>query len=92
MFSEWTPEEIIGQVFIFFAAGFETSATALVMTIHELAINPGVQDKLYNEIKSFSEQKELTFDNLSELKYLDCAFNGRFYIRDTKGLGIKSSR
>ncbi|CAD0199578.1 unnamed protein product [Chrysodeixis includens] len=72
---EWTPDEIIGQVFIFFAAGFETSASALVMTIHELAIHPDIQNKLFDEIKSFSEKKELTFDNISELKYLDCVFN-----------------
>lgn len=77
MTSEWTRNELAGQVFIFFAAGFESSATVLVMTVHELAINPDVQEKLYQEIKNFKEEHgELTYDKLSALKYLDCVING----------------
>ncbi|CAD0199579.1 unnamed protein product [Chrysodeixis includens] len=72
---EWTADEIIGQVFLFFAGGFETTASAIAMTIHELAINPDVEEKLYQEIRNFNEKTELTFENLNELKYLDCVVN-----------------
>ncbi|XP_013172507.1 PREDICTED: probable cytochrome P450 9f2 [Papilio xuthus] len=64
------------QVFIFFFAGFETSATTLSMTIHELAVNPLVQEKLYEEIKIFQETKgKLLYENINDLKYLDCVIN-----------------
>ncbi|KAJ8728420.1 hypothetical protein PYW08_016805 [Mythimna loreyi] len=72
---DWTPDEITGQVFIFFAAGFDTIASVLVMTIHELALHPEVQEKLYQECRQLKEDKGLTFDSLSELKYLDCVIN-----------------
>ncbi|KOB65292.1 Cytochrome P450 CYP9G5, partial [Operophtera brumata] len=72
---KWTVDELTGQAFIFFAAGFETSATMLVMSVHELAINPHVQDRLYQEIRAFKEKYgELNSDNMAELKYLDCYF------------------
>ncbi|XP_045771566.1 probable cytochrome P450 9f2 isoform X3 [Maniola jurtina] len=70
---QWTQTELAGQVFIFFVAGYESSATALVMCVHELTINPDVQETLYQEIRSFKEKHgELTYDNLTALKYLDC--------------------
>ncbi|XP_052750669.1 probable cytochrome P450 9f2 [Galleria mellonella] len=73
---EWTEDEIIGQVFIFFAAGFESSAGAITMAIHELAVNPEVQEKLYQEIKQFEKiNKVLSYENVSQLKYMDCVIN-----------------
>lgn len=76
---EWTDDELTSQVFIFFVAGFESSANALVMNIHELAVNPKIQEKLYQEIKKFKEVKgELTYENISDLKYLDCVINGNY--------------
>ncbi|XP_026324726.1 probable cytochrome P450 9f2 isoform X2 [Hyposmocoma kahamanoa] len=73
---KWTFDELTGQVFVFFVAGFESSGSALVMTIHELALNLHVQDKLYQEIKEFKENNDtLTYDNIGDLKYLDCVLN-----------------
>ncbi|KAJ2939788.1 hypothetical protein O0L34_g17980 [Tuta absoluta] len=73
---DWTMDELTGQVFIFFVAGFESSATAVTMTIHEITLNPDVQEKLYQEVKKFSETRgDLTYDNINELKYLDCVLN-----------------
>ncbi|XP_049869526.1 cytochrome P450 9e2-like [Pectinophora gossypiella] len=73
---DWTLTELTGQVFIFFVAGFESAATAIVMAIHELAVNPDVQEKLYQEVKHFKETKgNLTYDNIVDLKYLDCVLN-----------------
>ncbi|CAH2229257.1 jg23724 [Pararge aegeria aegeria] len=73
---EWTQTELAGQVFIFFVAGYESSATALVMCVHELALNPDIQEKLYQEIIRFKEEHEqLTYENISTLKYLDGVLN-----------------
>ncbi|XP_068631922.1 probable cytochrome P450 9f2 [Battus philenor] len=73
---EWSQRDLASQVFIFFIAGFETSAGALVLCIHELAINPHIQKKLYQEIKAFTEKNgNLTYETINELKYLDCVIN-----------------
>ncbi|CAK1596576.1 unnamed protein product [Parnassius mnemosyne] len=76
---QWSPKELSSQVFLFFFAGFDTSATALIMCIHELAINPKVQDKLYEEIKEFKDKNSsVVFENMNELKYLDGVINETF--------------
>ncbi|KAL0841594.1 hypothetical protein ABMA28_015253 [Loxostege sticticalis] len=73
---EWTQNELVGQVFIFFVAGFETSSTTVTLCLHELTLNPDIQEKLYQEIRGFVEtRKTLTYENISELKYLDCVLN-----------------
>lgn len=70
--------ELTGQVFIFFIAGFESSGSTLVMAIHELAINPHIQDKLYQEVEEFKKKNgHLTYDSIGNLKYLDCVLNGK---------------
>lgn len=48
------------------------------MTIHELALNKTIQDRLYEECRTLKEQKELTFDIISDLKFLDAIFNGMY--------------
>lgn len=73
---KWTETELASQVFIFFIAGFESSASTLVMCIHELALNPDIEEKLYQEVKNFKDTKgDLKYDNIGELKYLDCVLN-----------------
>lgn len=73
---KWTESELASQVFIFFLAGFESSAGTLVICIHELALNPDVEEKLYQEVKRFKETKgELKYENIGELKYLDSVLN-----------------
>ncbi|GBP77549.1 Probable cytochrome P450 9f2 [Eumeta japonica] len=76
---EWNPDELVGQAFIFFMAGFETSASVLVMTVHELSLNPEVQATLYEEIKQFGDvKKALIYDILQNMKYLDMVINETF--------------
>jgi len=45
-------DEILAQAIIFFLAGYETTATTLSYCSYELALNPDVQQKLYEEIIS----------------------------------------
>ncbi|XP_045448746.1 cytochrome P450 9e2-like [Melitaea cinxia] len=73
---QWTKDELAGQVFVFFLAGFDASATLLAFCVHELALNPDVQEKLYQEIKEFKEENGvLTYENMSKLKYLECVLS-----------------
>ena len=65
-----TDDEVIAQAFIFFLAGFETTASTLSYCTYELALNQKVQDKLYEEIKSV-ENGSIDYETLAKLPYLD---------------------
>ena len=46
-----TREQLIAQCIMFFLAGYETTATAVAVTFHNLTLHPEVQDKLVEEIE-----------------------------------------
>lgn len=78
---EWSDSDLTAQCFLFFVAGFETSASLMCVTVHELAENRYVQNKLYSEIKTTQEKldgKPLTYDHLQQMKYLDMVVSGRY--------------
>ncbi|KAL4706402.1 hypothetical protein ACJJTC_004172 [Scirpophaga incertulas] len=64
------------QVFVFFAAGFETSSSATSFTLHKLAYNPDVQRKVHADIDKvmLKYNNKLCYDAVSEMAYLDMAF------------------
>ncbi|XP_017321382.1 thromboxane-A synthase isoform X1 [Ictalurus punctatus] len=67
-----TEDEIIGQAFIFFLAGYETSSNTLAFTCYLLAINPDCQKKVQKEVDDFfSRHGSADYTNIQELKYLD---------------------
>ncbi|XP_074030274.1 cytochrome P450 6k1-like [Leptinotarsa decemlineata] len=68
-----TMDEIIGQTFLFFAAGFESSSTTITMTLFELSQKPEIQNRLRNEIEECMKQhdNEVTYDMLMKMEYLN---------------------
>ncbi|CAG2112196.1 unnamed protein product [Medioppia subpectinata] len=67
-----TEDEILAQCFLFFIAGYETTATTLSYCTYELALNPDLQDRLYEECKeAFNEKGEISYDVLSRLPFID---------------------
>ena len=46
-----TTPEILGNAFLFFVAGYETTATAVTHLLYHLALNQDCQEKLYQEIQ-----------------------------------------
>ncbi|XP_075148981.1 putative cytochrome P450 9f2 isoform X2 [Haematobia irritans] len=71
---EWSDVDIVGQCFLFFFAGFETSAALTCLTCHELMENPDVQEKLLQEIQDVEEQlegKTLGYETIMGMQYLD---------------------
>lgn len=71
--------EIIGQCFIFFLAGFETSSTAMTFACLELAQNVLIQEKLRTEIFEVLQQHDgkITYDAIMDMSYLDKVINGK---------------
>ncbi|XP_038110946.1 probable cytochrome P450 6a13 [Culex quinquefasciatus] len=71
--TELTEEMIAGHSLAFFTEGFETSSTTLGFLIYNLAANPEVQQKLYEEIKAAMEANNdtLSYDVMQQIDYLD---------------------
>lgn len=70
----WNDDEIAAQCFIFFFAGFETTSTVLTWAAYELAVNPEIQQKLYEEIVRMNEllgDQPMNYDAIQKMKYLD---------------------
>nr|AFI45025.1 cytochrome P450 CYP6BW2 [Dendroctonus ponderosae] len=69
--------DIIGQCFVFFVAGFETSSSTMTFTMLELAQNQDIQDKLRKEIKEVLAKHDgkLTYEAAMEMPYLDKVVN-----------------
>ncbi|KAI6154202.1 cytochrome P450 [Pisolithus tinctorius] len=65
-----SPEEVLAQMKILLAAGYETTSISMTWALLELARNPGVQNKLRQELLAFGG--EPTYSQLqSNLPYLD---------------------
>jgi cytochrome P450 len=78
---EFTDSLITSQAFLFFAAGFETSSTALSFCLLELAINPEIQQRLISEIDITLEKCKglITYDAIQSMSYLDKVVNGESF-------------
>ncbi|XP_011494402.1 PREDICTED: cytochrome P450 6a8-like [Ceratosolen solmsi marchali] len=71
-----TVMEATAQAFVFFLAGFQNTSSTVSFSLYELAVNPDIQENLYNEIDEFLQSSEtFNFDNLMKLKYLDMVLN-----------------
>lgn len=77
-----TINEIAAQMYVFLVAGFETTATALSLTLYELARHQDIQSRLREEIEeviaNYGENGELSFEAMQKMKYLDQVISGKF--------------
>ncbi|XP_047526640.1 cytochrome P450 6B2-like [Vanessa atalanta] len=67
---------LVAQVFVFFAAGFETSSSSTSYALHELAYNSDLQQKIQNEIDQVLSKydNKLCYEAVAEMTLLDLAF------------------
>ena len=52
-----TKEEVLANGAMFFLAGYDTTATAIAFLMYLLALNPEMQQKLYEEIAETLDDK-----------------------------------
>ncbi|RZF32025.1 hypothetical protein LSTR_LSTR007103 [Laodelphax striatellus] len=84
LLEEYNPDEeggarqILDEVMTVLVGGQETTATELSFALVMLAMHPREQEKVYQEISQVLKdrsEKEVTLDDLTQLKYLDCVIN-----------------
>ncbi|XP_047511326.1 cytochrome P450 6B2-like [Pieris napi] len=64
------------QCVLFFAAGFETSATTLSFILFEMAKNPEIQKRVLDEVDHyFSKNNKISYECVSETPLLDACIN-----------------
>ena len=68
--------EIVGNSMIMMLAGFETTSNAMIFLAFNLATHQDVQEKLFQELKSATDEDEkITFEIVSKMKYLEMCIN-----------------
>ncbi|XP_063538311.1 cytochrome P450 6B5-like [Cydia strobilella] len=74
---EITNGVIEAQAFVFYAAGYETSASTMGFMLYHVALDTKIQDRLRNEIDEYLERHggKIELDTLNELQYLDQVFS-----------------
>ncbi|KAK4875965.1 hypothetical protein RN001_012387 [Aquatica leii] len=78
---ELSDESLTAQALVFFNAGFEAVSTQMSYVVYELAVNPHIQQKLFEEINETVTDKKITYDALSAMKYLDCVISESLRLR-----------
>lgn len=78
---EMSIKQVAAQAFVFFIAGFETSATTINFCLFELAQNAEIQQKVRDEIEDVLQDEEVTYDSVDRMKYLDQVIDGKIYFR-----------
>lgn len=74
----FTDDVLASNAFIFFAAGFETTASTISYCLYELALNRHVQNELRGEIDKVLNENggKLSYDAIKNMTYLDMVLNG----------------
>ncbi|CAH0383400.1 unnamed protein product [Bemisia tabaci] len=78
---------IMGVIASFLSAGLEPVSATVTFAAYELAHNPWVQEKLFNEIQAVKKESggDIQFDDLKKLHYLDQIVNAqRLALMDVK--------
>lgn len=79
--STMSVNDVAASAFSYFIGGFHNNATALTITLYQLALNPLIQSKLRKEILSVLEKHngELNYESLQEMSYLEMVINGETF-------------
>lgn len=74
---EMSDSVISAQSFVFYAAGYETSASTMGFMLYQLALNPDIQDKVVAEIDEVMKKNNgvISVESMSELSYMGKVFD-----------------
>ncbi|XP_055631745.1 probable cytochrome P450 9f2 [Toxorhynchites rutilus septentrionalis] len=80
----WSENELLAQCFMFFLAGFETVSSCLSFTTYELAINPKIQHRMFEEVQETERTlkgSQLTYEVLQKMEYMDMVVSEALRLR-----------
>ena len=84
-----TEDELVDNVNILATAGTETTATTLSSIFYYLTHNPESYQSLVSEIRSiFTNEDEITFNAIGNLKYLKAVIQEAFRIHPSVPVGL----
>uniref|UniRef100_A0AAU7N4W7 unspecific monooxygenase n=1 Tax=Maruca vitrata TaxID=497515 RepID=A0AAU7N4W7_MARVT len=68
---------IAAQSLVFYSAGYETSAATMSFMIHEMALNPDIQERIHEEVCQVYKKHngELTYESVKDMPYLGMVFD-----------------
>lgn len=73
-------EELAGHALSVYLEGSEPTSQVLSFLLYDLARNPEVQDRLYDEVIRVLAKYDnrITYEAVQEMTYLDCVVQGGF--------------
>lgn len=76
-----TIDEMAAQVFLFFAAGFESTSSTLSFCVYELIRNPKLMERAMNEVDRVLKEHngQITYESISDMKYLEICIDGKLF-------------
>uniref|UniRef100_A0A1B6L4Y4 Cytochrome P450 n=1 Tax=Graphocephala atropunctata TaxID=36148 RepID=A0A1B6L4Y4_9HEMI len=68
-----TIEEIAAETFLFFRAGYDSTANTIMFCLYELACNSKIQEKLHQEVEEVLDRHKdaISYQALQEMTYMD---------------------
>lgn len=75
-------DDVAAQVYIFFVAGFESSAGTTSFTLYEMAKNPEIAKNILKEVDQVMQtfNGQISYEAIMSMPYLDKAISGEFTI------------
>lgn len=72
--------DITAQAYLFFIAGYESTSTTMAFCLYEMAKDPEIQQKAFEEITNVLQEHDgkITYESLSRMKYLENCIDGNF--------------
>lgn len=64
-------EDIVAQCIMIFIAGYIATKATFLFAVHELAVNPEIQEKLIKEIDHTFKNKDIDYDTIVGMEYLE---------------------
>lgn len=84
-----TDEEISHNLFLFFLAGHDTTASSLTASLYFFAKYPHMQEQAYQEVKNtLGDKDSIELDDLSKLSYLTMFIKETLRMRPPVGSGL----
>lgn len=75
--NNFSMNDLVGQSFMFYAAGLESTSTSVSFCLYELAKNPDIQKRLFDEIQEVVGDEDPNYNMLADMEYLNCCLEGQ---------------